>query len=191
VLALAPLVSGDLIDLSHIVIDAKSGASGAGRDPGLATLYCEVNEGLRAYKVLEHRHGPEIEQELTDLAREPVRITFVPHLVPMDRGIASTIYVRLEEALDTNGLLTHYSEFYEGEFFVRICPAGYYPNTSDVRGSNFCDIGLKVDRDGRGAVVISAIDNLVKGASGQAVQNMNLMLGFSESTGLEGIALFP
>ena len=190
-LSIAPLIQEKRVDLSQIVIDAKSGASGAGRDPAIANLYCEVNEGLKAYKVLEHRHAPEIEQELTQLAREPVRIIFVPHLVPMDRGILSTIYLRLNQMEDTKSLLALYSEFYGGEFFVKICPAGYYPNVSDVRGGNFCDIGLRVTDDGRRAVIVSAIDNLVKGASGQAVQNMNLMCGFPENEGLEGIALFP
>jgi len=191
ILALAPLVKDKLVDLSQIVIDAKSGTSGAGRDPTQATLYCEVNEGLKAYKVLEHRHWPEIEQELTHLAQEPVRIIFVPHLIPMDRGILSTIYVTLNQRQDTESLLALYSKFYEGEFFVRLCPEGQYPNVSDVRGSNFCDIGLKVADNGRKAVIVCAIDNLVKGASGQAVQNMNLMCGFPENEGLEGIALFP
>ncbi len=191
ILSVAPLVKEKLVDLSQIVVDAKSGASGAGRDPTLANLYSEVNEGLRAYKVLEHRHGPEIEQEFTALARKSVRIIFVPHLIPMDRGILSTTYVRLNQRQDTGNLLTLYSEFYEGEFFVRVCPENQYPNVADVRGSNFCDIGLKVADDGRMAVIVSAIDNLVKGASGQAVQNMNLMCGFPENEGLKGIALFP
>ncbi len=191
ILALAPLVKERLVDLSQIVIDAKSGVSGAGRDPTLGSLYCEVNEGLKPYKVLEHRHCPEIEQELTQLAQESVYTVFVPHLVPMDRGILSTIYVRLKQRQDTEGVLALYSRFYKGEFFVRICPGGEYPNVSDVRGSNFCDIGLKVADDGRSGVIVSAIDNLTKGASGQAVQNMNLMCGFPEREGLAGIALFP
>jgi len=191
VLSMAPLIRQNLLDLSQILIDAKSGASGAGRDPTVAALYCEVNEGLKAYKVLEHRHSPEIEQELTRLAGQPVHIVFVPHLVPMDRGILSTTYLKLSQMQDTESLLALYSEFYEGEYFVRVCPEGHYPNVSDVRGSNFCDIGLKVASDGRTVVIVSAIDNLVKGASGQAVQNMNLMCGFSESKGLEGITLFP
>ena len=191
ILGLAPLIKQRLVDISQIVIDAKSGVSGAGRDPTIATLYCEVNEGLKAYKVMEHRHGPEIEQELTRLCKEPVHVAFVPHLIPMDRGILTTIYVRLTRREDTKSLLELYSEFYEGEFFVRLCPEGHQPNVADVRGTNFCDIGLKVADDGERAVIISAIDNLVKGASGQAIQNMNLMCGFPESEGLEGVALFP
>jgi N-acetyl-gamma-glutamyl-phosphate reductase len=191
ILAIAPLVKEKLVDLSEIVIDAKSGASGAGRDPSVATLFCEVNEGLRAYKVLEHRHEPEIEQELTRLAGGPVHPVFVPHLIPMDRGILSTIYVRLNRTQDTESLLAIYSNFYRSEFFVRLCPHGTYPNVSDVRGSNFCDIGLKVTEDGHRAIILCAIDNLVKGASGQAVQNMNLMCGFPEDQGLQGISLFP
>ncbi|NIQ38943.1 MAG: N-acetyl-gamma-glutamyl-phosphate reductase [Proteobacteria bacterium] len=191
VLGLGPLVKEKLVDLSHIVIDAKSGVSGAGRDPVLSTHYCEVNESLKAYKVLEHRHHPEIEQELNRLAQEPVRTVFVPHLIPMDRGILSTIYVNLKRPQDTEGLVDLYRRFYEGEFFVRVCPPGQYPNVSDVRGSNFCDIGLKVVQDQQRGVIVSAIDNLVKGASGQAVQNMNLMCGFPENMGLERTALFP
>ncbi|MBW2058176.1 MAG: N-acetyl-gamma-glutamyl-phosphate reductase [Deltaproteobacteria bacterium] len=191
VLALAPLIKAGLVDLSYIVIDAKSGASGAGRDPSLATLYCEVNEGLKAYKVLEHRHGPEIEQELVSLAGEDVGLVFVPHLVPMGRGILNTVYVRLTRTEDTEGLMAIYADFYRGEPFVRLLPGGEFPNVSHVRGSNFCDIGLKSSEDGTRAVIVSAIDNLVKGASGQAIQNMNLMCGFPETEGLEGIALFP
>jgi N-acetyl-gamma-glutamyl-phosphate reductase len=191
ILAVAPLVQANLADLSQIVIDAKSGASGAGRDLTLATLYCEVNEGLKAYKVLEHRHGPEIEEELSLLAKWPAKVLFVPHLVPMDRGILTTVYVRLSRKQDTADLLDLYARFYEGTYFIRLCSRGEYPNVSDVRGSNFCDIGLKVADDGQRAVIVSAIDNLVKGASGQAVQNMNLMWGFSESEGLRGTALFP
>ncbi len=190
-LAIAPLVWEKLVDLSQIVIDAKSGVSGAGRDPVLGTLYCEVNEGLKPYKVLEHRHHPEIEQELTQLAKKAVRVVFVPHLVPMDRGILSTIYVSLGRKLNTEDLLALYSKFYKGEFFVRLCPEGEYPNVSSVRGSNFCDIGVKAADDGKGAVIVCAIDNLGKGASGQAVQNMNLMCGFPENAGLEMTALFP
>ncbi len=191
VLALTPVVREKRVDLSGIVIDAKSGVSGAGRDPSLGTLFCEVNEGLKAYKILEHRHHPEIEQELSRIAQQSVRTIFVPHLIPMDRGILSTIYVKLDRKTDTNSLLALYAKSYEGEFFIRLCPEGEYPNVSNVRGSNFCDIGLKVADDRKVAVIICAIDNLVKGASGQAVQNMNLMCGFPENAGLESIALFP
>jgi len=191
ILALAPMVKERVVDLSQIVVDAKSGASGAGRDPSLATLFCEVNEGLKAYKVLDHRHGPEIEQELTCLADEPVRVIFVPHLIPMDRGILTTMYVAMTQKTDTEHLSAMYSEHYREDFFVRICPQGEFPNVLDVRGSNFCDIGLKVTEDGKRAVIVSAIDNLVKGASGQAVQNMNLMCGFPEEEGLTHVALFP
>ena len=191
ILAMAPMVKERMVDLSQIVIDAKSGASGAGRDSSLATLYCEVNEGLKAYKILDHRHCPEIEQELTCLAGESVRVIFVPHLIPMDRGILTTMYVAMKRKMNTERLLAMYSEHYREEFFVRICPQGVYPNVLDVRGSNFCDIGVKVTDDGKRAVIVSAIDNLVKGASGQAVQNMNLMCGFPEEEGLTRVALFP
>lgn len=191
ILALAPLIKHNWVDPSHIVIDAKSGVSGAGRDPAVQTLFCEVNEGLKAYKVLEHRHTPEMEKELAEIAQEPVTIVFVPHLVSMGRGILSTVYVTLNRKRDTRDLSSLYGEFYRGEFFIRLCPEGEYPDVSHVRGSNFCDIGFKVTGDGRRAVIVSAIDNLVKGASGQAVQNMNLMWGFPENEGLREIGLFP
>jgi len=191
ILALAPLLKNKLIDLSTIIVDSKSGASGAGRSAQVGTLYCEVTEGFRAYKVASHRHTPEIEQELSELAGEDVVISFTPHLVPMSRGILSTIYANTETDLTNGTLHALYSDFYYDERFVRVCPQGSFPATQYVRGSNFCDIGCTFDpRTGR-VVVVSAIDNLVKGAAGQAVQNMNLMCGFAEGSGLETISLFP
>jgi N-acetyl-gamma-glutamyl-phosphate reductase len=191
ILGLAPLLKGGLIDPATVIADSKSGVSGAGRGAKVESLYCEVNEGLKAYGIASHRHTPEIEQEQSLLAGQKMIISFTPHLAPMDRGILSTIYARLTGAVDTAGLLRLYAEHYHGEPFVRILPEGSFPSTSFVRGANFCDIGLVADsRTGR-VVVVSAIDNLVKGAAGQAVQNMNIMCGFPEAMGLEGLPIFP
>ncbi len=191
ILGMAPLLKKGLVDLSTIVIDSKSGASGAGRSAQVGTLYCEVADGFRAYKVGEHRHTPEIEQELSVLAGEDLTVSFTPHLLPMSRGILSTVYGNLKESVDQEQVMEIYNEFYSNETFVRICSSGSLPATQYVRGSNYCDIGFKVDpRTGR-IVVISVIDNLVKGAAGQAVQNMNLVCGYEESTGLLGGPFFP
>lgn len=192
ILGLAPLLKNRLVDLSSIIVDSASGATGAGRSAKVDSLYCEVNEGFRAYGVGgTHRHTPEIEQELSLLAGEPLKITFTPHLLPMDRGILSTIYAAPERTVNNETLAKLYREFYADEPFVRVLTNGNLPSTAYVRGSNFCDIAPFVDhRTGR-IIVVSAIDNLVKGASGQAVQNMNLVCGFPETMGLEGLALFP
>ncbi|MBI5327949.1 MAG: N-acetyl-gamma-glutamyl-phosphate reductase [Deltaproteobacteria bacterium] len=198
ILALAPLLKAGIIDTDGIIIDSKSGISGAGRAASLDTSFAEVNEGFKAYKVGEHRHMPEIEQEISLIAGKDIKITFTPHLLPVNRGILSTIYTSIKSqkpapAVSKQGskaqgqkemVFDTYKKYYNGEFFVRILPDGIYPNISQVKGSNFCDIGFKVDeRTGR-LIVITAIDNLVKGASGQAVQNMNIMLGIPETTGL-------
>ena len=190
-LGLAPLLKGRMADLANIVIDSKSGVSGAGRSPALAHHYPEANEGLMAYKVGNHRHIPEIEQELSLLAGNQVTISFTPHLVPMNRGILSTIYAGLSQKTDTPILHAAFSEFYKNEAFVRLLPIGQFPNVRNTRGANFCDIGVHVDPRTNRAVIVTAIDNLVKGAAGQAVQNMNLMLGFEETEGLRFAGLFP
>jgi N-acetyl-gamma-glutamyl-phosphate reductase len=191
ILGLAPLLRNGLVNYSTIIADSKSAVSGAGRGAKVDNLFCEVNEGFKAYGVAAHRHTPEIEQELSFLAGEEVRISFTPHLVPMDRGILSTLYGQLTEEASTSKILELYQEYYRNEGFVRILPEGVYPSTLYVRGSNFCDIGLKVDeRTGR-VVIISVIDNLVKGASGQAVQNMNIMNGLPENMGLNVLPMFP
>lgn len=192
ILALAPLLRRGLIDPATLIIDAKSGTSGAGRSASVATLFCEVNDGFRPYKVGgTHRHIPEIEQELSAAAGQPVTVSFTPHLLPISRGILSTIYASLTEAGRACDLQALYQGTYADEPFVRVLPAGTPPATQHVRGSNCCDIGLQKDpRTGR-LIVMSAIDNIVKGASGQAVQNMNLMNGFAETTGLMGAPLFP
>lgn len=193
ILGLAPLIKQGkgIADLASIIIDSKSGVTGAGRSPALAYHYPETNEGLMAYKIGTHRHTPEIEQELSALAGQPVTVSFTPHLIPMNRGILTTVYARLTEKTDTAALHARYLEFYRDEFFVRVLPLGQSPNVRNVRGSNFCDIGVTADpRTGR-AVIVSAIDNLVKGAAGQAVQNMNLMMAFEETAGLASAGLFP
>jgi N-acetyl-gamma-glutamyl-phosphate reductase len=191
ILALAPALQHKLIDHRTIIADSKSGVSGAGRSAVLSSLFTEVSENFKAYKVTEHRHTPEIEQELSRVAGERVIITFTPHLVPMKRGILTTVYASLRKQLSENEILDRYREFYAQEKFVRLHPSDLLPSTADVFGSNYCDIGLKVDRRNNRLVLISAIDNLVKGASGQAIQNMNLMLGFEESLGIEVVPVYP
>jgi len=192
ILALAPLLANRSIDLSTIIIDSKSGVSGAGRSKfELGYMYSEVEGSLKPYGVGVHRHTPEIEQELSEIAGEPVKVSFTPHLVPMVRGILTTAYASLAGKPDTNALVKLYRGFYSKAGFVVILDAGEYPATKDALGSNYCHIGLKVDdRTGR-VIVMSAIDNLVKGAAGQAVQNMNLMLGVDERAGLDYPALYP
>ncbi len=192
ILALAPLLKRGVIDPSSIIADSKSGVSGAGRSAKVDNLYCEVNDGFKAYGVGGvHRHIPEIEQELTLLAGRGVTVTFTPHLVPMNRGILSTIYCHPTSTLTPEQLLDMYNDDYDGEAFVRVLPKGVFPSTAFVRGSNFCDIGVTIDpRSGR-IVIVSAIDNLVKGASGQAVQNMNILAGLPENMGLELIPIYP
>jgi len=188
---LIPLIKGGIISHQGIIIDSKSGVSGAGRELSLDVHFCEVNEGLKAYKVLEHRHGPEIEQELSTVAGHPLSVVFTPHLIPMNRGILTTIYCELAREETTETILEWVEDFYREEPFVRVCPLGKFPNTLDVRGSNFCDIALKVDQQRGRLIAISAIDNLMRGASGQAIQNMNIMCGFPEKMGLEVPSLYP
>jgi len=190
-IGLIPLFKNGMISYENIVIDAKSGVSGAGRDVVLGSLFCEVNEGVKAYNIFKHRHLPEIEGEVSQLAKRKVTVTFVPHLIPMDRGILTTLYVSFTQEVKTEEVLNTFNEYYQEEPFIRIYPKGKIPNTKDVRGSNFCDLGIVVNEsDGRG-VIVTAIDNLVKGASGEAVQNMNIMLGYPETMGLDVIPLFP
>ncbi|MBA3013740.1 MAG: N-acetyl-gamma-glutamyl-phosphate reductase [Proteobacteria bacterium] len=191
ILGLAPLLTNQLINSDSIIIDSKSGTSGAGRGAQVGSLYCEVTDGFKAYKVGEHRHTPEIEQELSGLCGQDVVVSFTPHLVPMSRGILSTMYATLSAGVTLNDVTEAYHNHYRNEPFVRLCPSGAYPATQYIRGGNFCDIGFKVDpRTGR-IIVLSAIDNLVKGAAGQAVQNMNIICGFEETQGLMVVPLFP
>ncbi|MDR3628709.1 MAG: N-acetyl-gamma-glutamyl-phosphate reductase [Desulfocapsaceae bacterium] len=191
ILGLAPLLKAGVIDPQSIIADSKSGTSGAGRSALVGSLYCEVADGFRAYKVADHRHTPEIEQEINLLGGCNVNISFTPHLLPISRGILSTIYARLDDGVGQDQVRDLYREMYDNEYFVRIMPTDAFPATQFVRGSNFCDIGFKIDpRTGR-IIVMSALDNIVKGAAGQAVQNMNLLCGFPETAGLEGAPFFP
>lgn len=190
-LALDPLLRQGLIDPASLIIDAKSGVSGAGRSLKEAMLFCEVGEGTHAYSVGTHRHLPEIEQQLALAAGGPVGVSFTPHLLPMNRGELITAYVRLTGADDADALRQALDGVYADEPFVRVVPAGMSPATRHVRGSNHCLIGVFPDRRPGHAIVIAAIDNLVRGSSGEAIQNMNLMFGLPEPTGLEQIALFP
>lgn len=191
ILGLAPVLAAGWLDPSSIIADAKSGVSGAGREAQQGSLFCEVNEGFKAYKVGQHRHTPEIEQELGRLAGANVQMTFTPHLLPVNRGILSSIYAALTRDVSTAEVRDLYQEYFRGEAFIRISEEGNFPNISAVRGTNFCDIGVHVDRRMNRLTVISAIDNLIKGASGQAVQNMNLLCGLPETTGLTATAIFP
>ncbi len=198
ILGLAPLLSNNLIDPTTIIIDSKSGTSGAGRTATTAAMFCEVSDGFRAYKVGgSHRHIPEIEQELSILAgtrnkkNKKITVSFTPHLLPICRGILSTSYASLLDDISLDDLQKLYENTYKNEYFIRVCPLGSLPATQHVRGSNCCDIGIQKDeRTGR-IIVISVIDNIGKGAAGQAVQNMNLMNGFPENAGLTNAPFFP
>ena len=190
-LPLVPLVRAGLIDADDIIIDAKSGVSGAGRALKEGSLYAEVAEGVHAYGVAGHRHAPEIEQAIAQAAGRTVMVNFTPHLMPMNRGILASIYVRLSGGATVDDLRERLVAAYRGEPFVRIVGEGVIPATRHVRGSNQARIGVFADRLPQRAILLSVIDNLVKGASGQAVQNMNLMCGLPEITGLEQQPLFP
>ena len=192
ILALAPLLQAQAIDPTTIIADSKSGTSGAGRTAQLGSLFCEVADGFRAYKVGGvHRHTPEIEQELSLLAGTAITVSFTPHLLPISRGILSTIYAELRPGCTVESIFQLYQARYGNEPFVRILPPGSLPATQYVRGSNFCDIGFCIDQRTGRIVVLSAIDNIVKGAAGQAVQNMNIVCGFDETAGLAAVGLFP
>jgi N-acetyl-gamma-glutamyl-phosphate reductase len=191
ILPLAPLLADRLIERDDIIIDSKSGVSGAGRAAKEANLYGEVAEGIHPYGIANHRHAPEIEQELSRAAGAPMTVNFTPHLMPMSRGILSSIYVRLADGATVDDVRGALSAKYADERFVRILPDGVAPATRHVRGSNHCLIGVFADRLAGRAILLSVIDNLVKGASGQAIQNMNLMFGLDETAGLEQEPLFP
>ncbi len=192
ILALAPLLKAGAINAESIIADSKSGTSGAGRAAQTGSLFCEVHDGFRPYKVgRAHRHTPEIEQELSILAGNDVRISFTPHLLPISRGILSTVYASLVSGFDRQIIDGLYDNHYRNEPFIRLLPEDSFPATQYVRGSNFCDISYKIDHATNRIIIMSAIDNIVKGASGQAVQNMNLMCGFEETESLTTVPLFP
>ena len=200
ILTAYPLAKEGLIDMDTLIIDAKSGTSGAGRSAKVANLYCEVNENIKAYGVASHRHTPEIEEQLSYAAGCPVVLNFTPHLVPMNRGILVTAYASLKEVKKPDGSLglpdaamirAAYDKYYKDEFFVRVLNKDVCPQTRNVEGSNFVDVNFKIDPRTKRVIMMGAIDNLVKGAAGQAVQNMNLMFGFDENEGLKQIPMCP
>ncbi|MCM3716612.1 N-acetyl-gamma-glutamyl-phosphate reductase [Halalkalibacter oceani] len=190
-LGLAPLIQEGLVRPDSIIIDAKSGTSGAGRTPSAITHFSEMNENFKIYQINQHKHIPEIEQQLNDWNEEVAAVTFQPHLVPMVRGIMATIYMTAKKEIREQELRELYQTSYEKEPFVRIRKQGSYPATKEVYGSNYCDIGVTYDeRTGR-ITVVSVIDNVVKGASGQAIQNLNVMNGFDEEAGLTLVPMYP
>ena len=190
-LSIYPLLKEGVIDRNTIIIDAKSGTSGAGRGAKVNNLYCEVNESIKAYGVAKHRHTPEIEEQLSYVAGDDVLINFTPHLVPMNRGILVTAYATLTKKITEDEVRDIYHKYYDDEFFVRVLDKGVCPETRWVEGSNFADVNAVVDeRTGR-VIMMGAIDNVVKGAAGQAIQNMNIMFGLAENTGLNFAPLFP
>ena len=186
-LPLIPLIRRGLVSPVNLVADAKSGVSGAGRGLSLTSHFCEVSESFKPYKVARHRHNPEMDEHLGLTAGHPVHITFVPHLLPMSRGMLATSYAQLMPSVDAGGILACLEEAYAKRPFVRLCGEQRLPDTRAVRGTNFIDIGFRLDEDGQRLILVSAIDNLVKGAAGQAVQNMNLMLGLDEQAGLGAV----
>ncbi|MCR5720017.1 MAG: N-acetyl-gamma-glutamyl-phosphate reductase [Lachnospiraceae bacterium] len=196
ILTAYPLVKEGIIDHKTLVIDAKSGTSGAGRGAKVPNLYCEVNENIKAYGVSNHRHTPEIEQELSLAANEPVLLNFTPHLVPMNRGILVTEYAKLNKKPDGSDyteedIRAAYEKYYAGEYFIRLLYKGQCPETKWVEGSNYVDINFVLDKRTGRVIMMGALDNLVKGAAGQAVQNMNLLFGFKENEGLDLVPCFP
>ena len=191
ILALAPLAKHHLIEVDTIVVDAKSGVSGAGRSAKQANHFPELHDSFKAYGVATHRHTPEIEQAIADLSGEETVLNFTPHLVPMSRGILSTCYAKLKEGVPADMVTAAYEMMYGKEYFVRLIGLGGYPATKNVRGSNFCDLGWHIDQRTGRVIVLSAIDNLVKGAAGQAVQNFNIASGFDEKLGLDMVPVYP
>ena len=191
ILTCYPLVKEGLIDPNTIIVDAKSGTSGAGRGAKTANLFCEVNENMKAYGVATHRHTPEIEEQLGYAAGYPITINFTPHLVPMNRGILATAYASLKEGVTEEQIRAAYDKYYANEKFVRVLKPGVCPETRWVEGSNYVDVNFKVDPRTHRVIMMGAIDNPVKGAAGQAVQNMNLAFGLDESTGLNLVPMFP
>jgi N-acetyl-gamma-glutamyl-phosphate reductase len=190
-LGLIPAMEAGIIDSRGIVIDGKTGISGAGRTPTAATHFSETNDSVSPYKIGKHQHIPEIAQYLSAVGKEAVNPTFTSHLIPMTRGLICTMYASIKQEITTEELLSKYRTFYEDQPFVRILPEGKYPATKAVQGSNFCDIGIYVDERSKQVIIASAIDNLVKGASGQAIQNANLMNGWEETLGLYTVPMFP
>lgn len=191
ILALAPLVKHHLIDANSIIVDAASGVSGAGRGLKLGNHFPELYDNFKAYNVAHHRHTPEIEQALKDIGGEETIINFTPHLVPMSRGILATCYVTIKENISDDMIDAVFQKMYSSEKFIRLLGRNSYPETKFVRGSNYCDIGWHIDERTRRVIILSAIDNLVKGAAGQAVQNFNIAAGFNEDVALDVVPMYP
>ncbi len=190
-LSIYPMAKEGLIDMKTVIVDAKSGVSGAGRGAKVQNLYCEVNESIKAYGITSHRHTPEIEDQLSYASGENVTINFTPHLVPMNRGILSTSYATLKQSVSPEEVRAVYQKYFGQEYFVRVLDPDVYPETRWVEGSNFVDVNFKIDERTNRIIMLGAIDNVVKGAAGQAVQNMNLMFGLKENTGLQIVPMFP
>lgn len=191
ILGIYPAIKNKLIDINFIIIDSKSGISGAGRKSDITFSFCEVNEGFRPYAIANHRHTPEIEQELSLLAGKNIKVNFTPYVAPFDRGILTTIYSRLIKKVDMKNIIEIYRNVYTNEPFIKLLIEGKYPNVKNVRGTNFCEISLFINKKTNTLIIVTAIDNLMKGASGQAVQNMNIMMGFDERTALDLQGFFP
>ncbi|MEL7649050.1 MAG: N-acetyl-gamma-glutamyl-phosphate reductase [Sedimentibacter sp.] len=190
-LSIYPLLRENLVDVNSIIVDAKSGASGAGRGLKTDHLFCEINENIKAYGVTDHRHTPEIEEQLSYAADASVLINFTPHLVPMNRGILTTSYASLKKGVGYHEVRNAYEKYYKDETFIRILENDVFPQTKWVEGSNYVDINFKIDQRTNRIIIMGAMDNLVKGAAGQAVQNMNIMFGIKEETGLLQTPMFP
>ena len=191
ILTIYPLVKEGLIDPNSIIVDAKSGTSGAGRGAKVANLFCEVNESMKAYGVGTHRHTPEIEEQLGYAAGEDIKIIFTPHLVPMNRGILVTAYANLKKNVTYEEVRAAYDKYYADEYFIRVLDKDVCPETRWVEGSNYVDVNFKIEPRTNRIIMMGALDNLIKGAAGQAVQNMNLMFGFPENEGLKQVPMFP
>lgn len=191
ILSIYPMLKEGLIDPQSIIIDAKSGVSGAGRSAKVNNLYCEVNESIKAYGVTTHRHTPEIAEQLSYAAKEELNLIFTPHLVPMNRGILVTAYANLKKEVTYEEVKAAYDKYYSKEYFVRVLDKGVCPETRWVEGSNFTDVNFAIEPKTKRIIMMGAMDNVVKGAAGQAVQNMNIMFGLEETTGLQLVPMFP
>lgn len=191
ILAVAPIIGKDYVDAGTLVADSKSGVSGAGRGAKLATSFCETGEGFKPYGVIRHRHVPEMEQELSAMVGRTINVRFTPHLIPVSRGMVSTVYLRLNGDVTIEEIRAEYETLYRDEPFVKLLPSGAFPDTINVRGSNMCHVSVEKDDRTGWVIAMTAIDNLVKGASGAAVQNMNILMGLPETEGLQALPLYP
>lgn len=191
ILSLYPLVKENIIDIETIIIDAKSGVTGAGRSLNLGTHFTECNESFKAYGIASHRHTPEIEEQLSNASAVDIKLNFTPHLVPMNRGILTTSYAKMKKKFSYDEIKEIYKNYYEAEYFIRLTKENVFPETKWVRGSNFCDIGIKIDERTNRIISVGAIDNMIKGSAGQAIQNMNIMFNLDEKEGLDDVSIYP